>query len=139
MKKLNDIPAILLIDEEEIVNMINKTVIRRTGYQGEIMAFQSGQEGFNFIEKLVSQNGPTKHPYLLLLDLKMPGFSGWDFLNKFLSLKESDRKQFKIAILTSSDKESDIEESNKYKEVLQFSFKPLTKHSFLKIIDAIQN
>lgn len=137
MKRLNDIPAILLLDEEEIVNMINKTVIRRAGYIGEIFAFQSGQKGFNFIEKLVSQNPPPKHPYLLLLDLNMPGFSGWDFLNRFLSLKDTERKQFKIAILTSSDSQSDIEESSKFQDVIQFSFKPLTKNSLFKIIEVL--
>jgi len=94
--ELNSLPAIFLIDEEEIVNMINKTVIRRSGFKGEIKDFQSGQDAFDFIQKVVAQNEPPPQPYLILLDLNMPGFSGWDFLNKFLSLSEKHRKQFKI-------------------------------------------
>lgn len=135
--ELNSLPAIFLIDEEEIVNMINKTVIRRSGFKGEIKDFQSGQEAFDFIQKLVTQNGPPSQPYLILLDLNMPEFSGWDFLNKFLSLSELHRKQFKISILTSSVNPEDVTKSSKYKDVVQFSFKPLTKDSFLKIIEVL--
>ena len=135
--EMNSLPAIFLIDEEEIVNMINKTVIRRAGYKGEIKDFQSGQEAFDFIQKVVTQNGPPPQPYLILLDLNMPGFSGWDFLNKFLSLKPEFRKQFKISILTSSVNPEDITKSSQFTDVVQFSFKPLTKDSFLKILDVL--
>jgi CheY-like chemotaxis protein len=137
MTVLDNIPAIFLIDEEEIVNMINKTVIRRAGYKGEIKDFQSGQEAFLFIKRLVANTPTPANPYLLLLDLNMPGFSGWDFLNNFLSLKEEERKQFKISILTSSVDPLDITKSSQFKDVVQFSFKPLTKNSFLKIVESI--
>ena len=135
--ELKKIPAIFLIDDEEIVNLINKTVIRRAGYQGQIFDFDSGNEAFASIEKLIAKNPPPATPYLLLLDLNMPDFSGWDFLNKFLSLEDNDRKQFKISILTSSVSPEDVKKSETFEDVVQFSFKPLTVETFQKIIHSI--
>jgi CheY-like chemotaxis protein len=138
MLELNKIPAIILLDDEEIINLINKTVIRRSGYKGEIFDFETVDSALSFIRKLLDENRSPTTPYLLLLDLNMPEFSGWDFLNNFLSLEEEEKKQFKIVILTSSVDPNDVTKSSKYKDITSFSIKPLTQKSFFKIIESIK-
>jgi response regulator of citrate/malate metabolism len=135
---LEKIPMIILLDDEDAVNMINKIVIRRSGYSGDIRQFCSAKKAIVFFQQLVQENSAPKVPYLVLLDLNMPDFSGWDFLNKFLEFKEFEQKQFNIAILSFSKDKEDIFMSNNYKNVAFYSIKPLTKESFKKILEVYE-
>ena len=66
-------------------------------------------------------------PDVIFLDLTMPDFSGWEFLDKFEKLKHSLNKQVELYVMTSSVRESDKERSSKYGCVNSFISKPLTK------------
>jgi CheY-like chemotaxis protein len=59
---------------------------------------------------------------LIFIDLNMPGFDGWDFLESYQKLQVKSR----IYILTSSINPRDIERSMDYKEVVKFLTKPLS-------------
>jgi CheY-like chemotaxis protein len=66
-------------------------------------------------------------PDVIFLDLTMPDFSGWDFLDRFEQLKTSLNKPVELYVMTSSVRESDKERSSRYRCVSSFISKPLSR------------
>ncbi len=69
---MSDTPKILIIDDEEIVRDSCIHILARDDYQ--ITTAKNGEEGVALLEEI--------QPDLLLVDLKMPGISGFEVLEK---------------------------------------------------------
>ncbi len=63
-------PKILVIEDEANIQKLMKTNLTASGYR--VLVAGNGEEGL----KLAQQ----EHPNLVLLDLRLPGMSGWDIL-----------------------------------------------------------
>ena len=61
---------ILVIDDEVNIQKLTKANLNASGY--EVFIAADGEEGLRLAQ--------FKHPNLILLDLRMPGMSGWDVL-----------------------------------------------------------
>lgn len=68
------------------------------------------EETFNEIVKRINNNSPL--PDIILLDINMPVWSGWQFLEEFSKLSQS--KSITVYILTSSNSTDDAETAKKY-------------------------
>src|ERR1700754_4589641 len=86
---------IMLIDDDPIVNLVNQTLIRSIDPAIEIGAFTSAEEAMG---RLSAHQEKT----LLLLDLNMPRFDGWDFLDAFRVMPSAVKDRFCIYVLSSS-------------------------------------
>lgn len=119
---------IMLIDDDPIVNLVNQTLIRSISPDMEIYAFTSPEEA---LHGLSADNQKT----LLLLDLNMPRFDGWDFLDAFSAMPDVVKEQLCIYVLSSSIDDKDKQRALNYVVVKDYLVKPLLK---TVLVSAIQ-
>lgn len=136
MNNINEFEAILLVDDDPVINMLNSKFLRRTGFLHKIWKFEDGLEAFDYLGQIVEvqKSFSHKNPILVLLDLNMPSYSGWDFLNSFEVLDEEVKKFFRIVVLSSSCDNRVIEKANNNQNVHGYIIKPFSIES----IDAIE-
>lgn len=54
--------AILLVDDDESVNYINKIVIRHFGFDGDVIPFDDSESAFDFLTGITSDFLPVLDP-----------------------------------------------------------------------------
>jgi CheY-like chemotaxis protein len=123
MKKFN---KILLVEDDIIDAYLSKMVIEQMQISEEIVICKDGQEALLAIDSYKEDATPD----LILLDLKMPGMDGIEFLQE---LRKSFTQQFSIVILSSSNHPYDISMSGKY-EACYYLVKPLTEDKIKKMV-----
>jgi two-component SAPR family response regulator len=69
-------------------------------------------------------------PDYIFIDLYMPRFNGWDFLNGFQNIYKSLKKNIKIYVVSSSVDPRDVDRSKLYPFVTTFISKPVMKDVF---------
>jgi DNA-binding response OmpR family regulator len=90
--------TVLLIEDAAPIRELLATLLRRAGY--DVVAAPDGPEGLYVFG--------TRHPDLVLLDVHLPGMSGWDVLAQL-----RDRSQVPILMLTAlSDDSSKVRALN---------------------------
>lgn len=129
-----DIPyKVIIIDDDTINNTLCSVVIRKIAMDADIQTFSIPEKGFQHI---AHEEPADEKPVLLFLDINMPGWSGWVFLENFEKLDEEIRKKFKIYMLSSSIDIQDKERAKASKSVVDFVVKPLTTNKMLAILEA---
>jgi CheY-like chemotaxis protein len=118
--KLN---KILLIDNCDIDNFINNTLIQTSGLGVETRTFQSAQSALDYLQSIAEK--PQEIPELIFLDLGMQLMNGFDFLEEFITLPASISEHTKIIVLTSSLDRNDRLRSKAYPCVLDLLEKPM--------------
>jgi len=91
--------TILIIDDNEDEVLLTKRVLSRIATGIGTVAAPNGTAGVTFLREA----GPL--PSLILLDLKMPGMSGFDVLREIRS--DARTKHVPVIVVTSSSLESD--------------------------------
>ena len=114
---------IMVVDNEPDIVDLTRTVLELGGYQ--VVTAHSGEECLRKLEK--------EEVDLVLLDIMMPGMSGWDVFNRI----QKKPANIKVAFL------SVLEISDKRKQVLldeglaDYIMKPFDKDTLLDRIDKI--
>ena len=120
-KKLS---TVLLIDDDEPTNVINRLVIDAVNCAENIVAVESAREGLAYLAECSSRVSDV--PELIFLDINMPGLSGWDFLEEYRKMPEQLKKQPRIVMLTTSLNPDDQKKAQTIEEVTGFRCKSLT-------------
>jgi two-component SAPR family response regulator len=122
----------MIIDDDIINNTLCSVIIKRLmGPDTFIRTFNNPEKGFHFITEEANQ----ENPLLIFLDINMPGWSGWTFLENFEKLDESIKQRIKIYMLSSSLDSSDKHKAYVNKNVVGFIIKPLTKTKLISILE----
>jgi len=114
---------IMVVDNEPDIVDLTRTVLELGGY--EVLAAYSGEECLRQLEK--------EKVDLVLLDIMMPGMSGWDVFNR-INKKSPDIKVAFMSVLEISDKRKQVllEEG-----LADYIMKPFDKDTLLNRIDKI--
>ena len=126
--------SILLLDDSEDELFVTKYMIKKFKYFDHIHTSKDGHEVLDYLNSYLKNPNSIDNdqPAVLLLDINMPLMDGFEFLDKYHQWLNENPEQpsMKIAIMSSSKKNEDIERSREYKQVIDFIFKPLTIKKF---------
>lgn len=114
---------ILLIDDDQITNFVNETMIAKSEVPISTKAMITGTDGINFLNECLRQDEDL--PYAILLDINMPEMNGWEFLDEFSKLDDKITNEVKIYMVSSSQSEDDMIRAKNYPVVSDFLHKPL--------------
>lgn len=116
---------LVLIDDNPIDHYIMRTMLHNNDACKQATYTYDGSMILEFMEE--NKSSTELLPDVIFLDLTMPDFSGWDFLDRFEKLKTSLNKPVELYVMTSSVRESDKARSNSYSCVNSFISKPLSR------------
>ena len=121
--------TICIIDDEEIIQFIVKTIINNLDNEISILSYKNGEEALTSFKNTDDENLPD----IILLDINMPVMGGWQFLDEFIKLKSKIRKKISIYILSSSTAPGDKIRSKVYKDIIGYINKPIEADTLKKI------
>lgn len=115
---------ILLIDDNEIDNYINKLTVTQANIAELITVKDSAIDALEYLTDLVAAGQPF--PELIFLDVQMPEMDGFQFLDKYADFPEEVKQKTVINMLTSSNNPDDIKRAGDCIYVKHFFNKPMT-------------
>lgn len=127
--KLN---CILLVDDDEITNFLNKQTLSDAGITQNIEIAETATDALALLE--CPRTEKCKNPDLIFLDLNMPGLTGWDFIDEYKKIKGPYGINSVIIILTTSTNPDEEKKANNMNEVAEFRSKPLTYEMINEIL-----
>ena len=118
-----EMKKIMVVDNEPDIVDLTRTVLEIGGYS--VIPAYSGEECLKLLEK--------QKVDLILLDIMMPGMSGWDVFNR-INKKSSDVKVAFMSVLEISDKRKQVllDEG-----LADYIMKPFDKDTLLNRVDNI--
>lgn len=110
----------ILIDDDPIINLVHKKVIKKNDLEAEVTDFISGKKALQYLK---SNNDEQSN--IVLLDINMPEMNDFEFLDELLKNKGINYSKLNIFILTSSLNVKDKELATKYSILKGYLEKPL--------------
>lgn len=127
MKKIN---CVLLVDDDNINNFINERLLKKLNITHNVKVAMNGEEALDFLKS----NAQNPHPELILLDINMPVMDGFEFLQEYKKMEQTngDAKPY-IIMLTTSTNPNDVDKVKK-SDVAGYINKPLTEAKIMEIV-----
>ena len=124
--------CILLIDDDEPTNFLNRLTLEQAACARTIHVAQSGEEALDFLRN-------TQRPDLIFLDVNMPAMDGWEFLERYRSLPSDRKADIVLIMLTTSLNPDDELRTRAIPEVSGFENKPLSQQRVEQLLDKYFN
>ena len=127
---------ILLVDDDETTNHVNKRLLSRLNIAHEIKVLENGQQALDYLQKACGPDKEinTRCPDLIFLDIKMPVMDGFSFLEAYEEAKLDKFNPIIIMMLTSSASFYDLERLKQFKKVKKHLSKALTERDVKEIL-----
>lgn len=129
-----NINEILLIDDNNIDNYINKFIVERAKIGETITVKNSPIEALDFLK-----NKEGGFPELIFLDIKMPEMDGFGFLEAYSKFPEAKKNNSNIVMLTSSHNAEDIRKADENPYVKKYLIKPLDVSKLNDVLKEVFN
>ncbi len=88
-------PAVMLIDDNEIDNLINQKMIEAANIADNIYIHTGARSAIEFLKNVekLEKAGHELLPGIIFLDIDMPLMDGFQFLDEFDKLSEATKNQ----------------------------------------------
>ena len=129
--------SILLIDDDEITNFINKDLLTELDVAENITICENGKEALDYLEQAYSLSHHPDYipPELIFLDLNMPVIDGFEFLKIYQERFSPEQRCKAVIMLTTSLRDEDIKRALDLKLVItDYIDKPLSEEKISNII-----
>jgi len=122
---------VLLIDDSDIDNAVNKKLLKLARISDDIEIYTSARASINKIKEL----GITwTSPRLILLDLSMPDLNGMQWLELFRELPEQVQNKCFVYVLSSSIDRKQLDQAENDSSVIALLEKPLDVYLLQQLI-----
>ena len=122
--------SIMLVDDNHIDLFIHTEFIKIMGIAHTVTEYAYATEAIKYLEA----NDIEKWPQLILLDIHMPIMNGFEFLDKFSTLKTALKEKCKIVIVSSSLNTEDIRKGKNNPLVLELMEKPINTDKLMQLL-----
>ena len=130
---IKQLDCILLIDDDEPTNYLNKMTLELMGCTRHVRVTQSGQAALDYL-----RNGSPR-PDLIFLDINMPAMDGWEFMEEYKKLPKEQKADIVLIMLTTSLNPDDKLRTLEIPEIAGFENKPLKQDRLEKLLNQYFN
>lgn len=123
---------LLLIEDDPIFTFLLEKGLKSVELEGDIFNFLNGLTAINYLKKEFSK----ENNYIIFLDLNMPIMNGWEFMDLFEKLGNTDNCL--LFVLTSSAYQQDLEKLKNMPLVNDFITKPITEYNLKGIKEVVE-
>lgn len=127
MRKIN---LACIIEDDPVHLFITNRLLSMSGLIEKILVCNNGKDAFETLRAMFLAG--EKLPELILLDLNMPIWNGWEFLDQFIKIPV--KQKILVYILTSSVNHADKIHAERYSLQTNYIVKPITIDSLKKIL-----
>ena len=102
-------PLVLLVDDDDAHLLVSERALRRSNLGVDVQVARNGNEALTALG--VGEDPIFRHfrmaPAIVMLDLSMPGMSGWDVLRRI----RAERQNVPVVVVSSSGRPDDVRRS----------------------------
>jgi CheY-like chemotaxis protein len=125
------VDLVMLVDDNDTDNFINKRIIELSNFAYRIEIKNSGKSALEYLNSV--KDDDENLPDVIFLDINMPVVDGFIFLYEFEKFNTPLKKKCKVVILSSSDNKRDINKIVDNPHVVKFITKPLTEEALAEV------
>lgn len=132
MKKFD---LLCIIEDDPTHLFITKKMIEMSGMVESIMVYKNGKEAYDKLKAIFLSSETL--PEIILLDLNMPIWDGWQFLDEFTKIPI--KTKITIYILTSSNSEEDRQRAEEYNLNGNYLIKPISLNEIKTVLEELNH
>ena len=123
---------ILLIDDNHYDNIYHERIIKDSQVAEKVIFAEDGRAALDILSSV--KDGIFPQPELIFLDINMPRMDGWEFLEEYQTLREDQKANVIIVMLSTSLNPSDEERANQFEILNGFENKPLSEEILISLM-----
>jgi len=123
---------IMLIDDSKIDLYIHSEIVKQISVEIKTLLFICAEDALDYLE-----NKENSWPLWVLVDLNMPLMNGFDFLEKYKTMRHLQKDRCKVIMISSSLDSVDLEKAASNPEIFAFLEKPLDKNKLKAVLLSI--
>lgn len=126
---MTPIERIILVDDNESDNVYHEIMIRKAGFKGEVLVFETGVLALDFL-----RSDPLIKPSCIFLDINMPMLDGFEVAEEATPLLAG-KPTVLLMMLTSSGSPADRARAASLPVIQGYQTKPLTAASVREMLE----